>query len=492
MPFWNKKKDENTDTDDLTGVQGTEATQPLPQDRDPRDLGPVNEGDSRLGGQEPGQAEGSNPGDEWQRNGPSQFGQQGPPPPMGYQGLSVRTDYHHQQAVPDGPAQWSAPPPVVSPESGDTRTENAAGRHAMPPGIDTRSPMPPAGRPAGAAPDFDEHTPAHSDPAWRTGAGAAPGAGVERPVISLPGQAGSQDQDVAETRAFPEPLVIGEMPTLRSDPRGLPRPDPVPDPVVPDTALDGVDFEGLLIRGASLRGDGHRYAATVRQDSMGMWRVGGSASAAVLVCAADGVSSEPLSHRGAAAACGLLRDAIALDVQDLLKTGAKRLVKQTWEEVAHEVCKRLTAIAGCLGVAPRALSTTLAAALVELSPPDPAQRRFVILNVGDATAFLLKDGTFSELLVDPHATTITSTATYALPTSIGEVGVDIGVIGPGDMLMVCTDGMSNPMRNDEVRAQLAQWWGNGQVPSMPEFGWQMSYRVKTYDDDRTAVCVWGR
>jgi hypothetical protein len=302
MPFWNKKKDENTDTDDLTGVQGTEATQPLPQDRDPRDLGPVNEGDSRLGGQEPGQAEGSNPGDEWQRNGPSQFGQQGPPPPMGYQGLSVRTDYHHQQAVPDGPAQWSAPPPVVSPESGDTRTENAAGRHAMPPGIDTRSPMPPAGRPAGAAPDFDEHTPAHSDPAWRTGAGAAPGAGVERPVISLPGQAGSQDQDVAETRAFPEPLVIGEMPTLRSDPRGLPRPDPVPDPVVPDTALDGVDFEGLLIRGASLRGDGHRYAATVRQDSMGMWRVGGSASAAVLVCAADGVSSEPLSHRGGAKA----------------------------------------------------------------------------------------------------------------------------------------------------------------------------------------------
>jgi serine/threonine protein phosphatase PrpC len=67
-----------------------------------------------------------------------------------------------------------------------------------------------------------------------------------------------------------------------------------------------------------------------------------------------------------------------------------------------------------------------------------------------------------------------------------------GTIGPGDMLLVCTDGMSNPMRNENVRAQLAEWRGSGRVPSMREFGWQMSYRVKTYDDDRTAVCVWGR
>jgi hypothetical protein len=168
MPFWNKKKDENTDADDLAGVQGTEAAQPPPQERDPRNLGPVNEGVSRLGGQEPGQAEGSNPGDDSHgRNEPSQFGHQGPPPPIGYQGSSVRTDYYQQQAMPDGPAPRSAPAPVVSPESEDTRTENATGRHAMPPGIDTRSPTPAAGRPAGIMPDFEGHTPAHLDPAWR-------------------------------------------------------------------------------------------------------------------------------------------------------------------------------------------------------------------------------------------------------------------------------------------------------------------------------------
>jgi serine/threonine protein phosphatase PrpC len=167
-------------------------------------------------------------------------------------------------------------------------------------------------------------------------------------------------------------------------------------------------------------------------------------------------------------------------------------MKPIWEKIAGSICDRLTDVAGYLGVAPKALSTTLAAALIELNPQDPAQRRFRILSVGDATAFLLSKRHFIPLLADPHDTTITSTATNALPTSLGEVGADAGILGPGDMLMVCTDGMSNPMRNADVRAQLAEWWGGDHVPSMPEFGWQMSYRVKTYDDDRTAVCVWGR
>jgi hypothetical protein len=60
------------------------------------------------------------------------------------------------------------------------------------------------------------------------------------------------------------------------------------------------------------------------------------------------------------------------------------------------------------------------------------------------------------------------------------------------MLMVCSDGMSNPMRNGDVRKQLAQWWSGDRVPGLLEFGWQVGYRAKTYGDDRTAVCVWSR
>lgn len=328
------------------------------------------------------------------------------------------------------------------------------------------------------------------DGALRSGSDTATAKVMERPQIAMPTQPAVAGQVDNEQSDFPEPVVIGAMPTLRSDPRGLPQLDQVPGPALPDSVLDGADFEGLLIRGASLRGDRHRYEATVRQDSMGIWRVGDRETQAILVCVTDGVSSEPLSHRGAAEACRLLRDAVALDVSDFFK-GSKRRTKTAWADMAGDISKGLNSVASYLGVAPKSLSTTLAAALIELNPPDPAGRRFVVLNVGDATAFSLGERKFSALLEDPHDTTITSTGTYALPTSVGEVGVDTGTIGPGEMLMVCTDGMSNPMRNEDVRAQLVEWWGSGRVPSMPEFGWQMSYRAKTYDDDRTAICVWG-
>jgi serine/threonine protein phosphatase PrpC len=405
----------------------------------------------------------------------------------------------HAYPDPQAPTPYPGQPSTTDRQDEITRAyrqqhliRDEAGQSTIAIGPDITAPMPAAG----VTPDHAASVPGSTKDASSQDAGppndsarAGPKA-TDRPQIVLSTQPAVADRADTELRVFPEPLVIGDMPTLRSDPRGLPKPDLVPGPTVPDSVLDGADYEGLAIRAASLRGDSHRYNAIVRQDSMGIWRVGEREAAAVLVCVTDGVSSEPLSHRGAAEACRLLRDAVALDVPDLFK-GPKSRIRSAWVDMAGRISDQLTAVAGYLGVAPKALSTTMAAALIDLNPLDPAQRRFVILNVGDATAFLLSNREFNSLLADPHDTTITSTGTYALPTSLGEVGVDIGTIGPGDMLMVCTDGMSNPMRNKNVCDQLAEWWGSGRVPSMPEFGWQMSYRAKTYDDDRTAVCIWG-
>jgi serine/threonine protein phosphatase PrpC len=426
------------------------------------------------------------------------------PAPQGYPNPQAKRGYpdpRTQQGSPDpqAPTAYPGQPSTTDRQDEITRayrqqylTRDEAGRSAAT-GPDIMAPMPTAG----VTPDHAASVPGSTEDASSQDAAAPPSGpdpaapkATDRPQIVLSTQPAVADPVDTELRVCPEPLVIGDMPTLRSDPRGLPKPDLVPGPAVPDSVLDGADYEGLAIRGASLRGDSHRYNAIVRQDSMGIWRVGEREAAAVLVCVTDGVSSEPLSHRGAAEACRLLRDAVALDVPDLFK-GPKSRIRSAWADMAGKISDQLTAVAGYLGVAPKALSTTLAAVLIELNPPDPAQRRFVILNVGDATAFFLSNQEFISLLADPHDTTITSTGTYALPTSLGEVAVDVGSIGPGDMLMVCTDGMSNPMRNKNVCDQLAEWWGSGRVPSMPEFGWQMSYRAKTYDDDRTAVCIWG-
>jgi serine/threonine protein phosphatase PrpC len=297
--------------------------------------------------------------------------------------------------------------------------------------------------------------------------------------------------------AFPEPPVIGKAPRYAPFFVGaLPQSRAAAfGQAVPDTALDGADLAGLTVRGASLRGDRHRYLKEVRQDAMGIWQVSDGQTAALLVCAADGVSSDDLSHVGAAEACRLLRDLATPKVSRFFRASRDaQWITDLWEDLAERISAKMTAFAAQLQIEPKQLSTTLAAALVEANPVNPEARRYVILNVGDARAFLLHKGEFLSCMPEAHASSdaITSTATSALPTSVGQVGTAFGIIGQEDMLMVCSDGMSDPMANPGVRDSLAGWWGGDHIPSMPEYGWQVGYRIATYDDDRTAVCIWGR
>jgi serine/threonine protein phosphatase PrpC len=287
--------------------------------------------------------------------------------------------------------------------------------------------------------------------------------------------------------------VIGEAPSFTAMLGVIPStPGAMSGSAVPDTVLDGAEVAGLTIRGASLRGDDHRSQGVVRQDSMGIWRVNDSTKAAVLVCVTDGVSSQPHSHRGAVAVCQLLRDLAQHQVSRFFRAEPGKGLEIFWELMAEQLSAQLSEMAVRQKMEPVTLSTTLAAAFIEEDPADPAERRFVILNVGDATAFVLRGGKFTECLADPHEGPVAESRTWTLPTGIGPVGTAAGVIGPRDMLMVCSDGMSNPMRNGDVQEQLAQWWGGNRLPDLTEFGWQLSYRVKSYGDDRTAVCVWGR
>ena len=312
------------------------------------------------------------------------------------------------------------------------------------------------------------------------------------------GQAGAEQPGAGEARQqprFPAPAVIGPAPSFGPFLGPLPEsPAATAGLAVPDTVLDGAEFPGLTIRGASMRGDDHHARQEVRQDSMGMWRVWDGETAAILLCAADGVGSQPLSHLGAAHACAALRSRAGRSVTQLLAASQDGSLAELAAHVIGDICLAIDEVARRLGVEPKALSTTLAAALVEAGPATEDERRYLILNVGDATAFVLRDGEFVPCLGgshDPNAP-ITSSGTWALPTAVGPVGTAVGTIGPRDMLMVCTDGMSNPMLNRDVRDQLARWWGGDTIPGLPEFGWQLSYRVRTFSDDRTAVCVWGR
>lgn len=293
---------------------------------------------------------------------------------------------------------------------------------------------------------------------------------------------------------LPGPPVIGEGPSFPVMLGNVPKTEGAMSGfAVPDTALDGAELDGLTIRGASVRGDSHRQLGVLRQDSMGTWRLADGALKAILVCAADGVGSEPHSHRGAAAACQLLRDNLTRHgIRQFFDAAPGKDLTDLWQERAEQLASTLSHMAERQRLDPKALATTLSAALVEERPTSPAGRRYVVLAVGDATAFTLRFGRFARSLTDPHDGPVIDNRTWSLPTAVGPVSTTAGILARGDMLMVCTDGMSNPMRQADVQELLADWWGGETVPGLLEFGWQLGYRVRSYDDDRTAVCVWSR
>lgn len=283
----------------------------------------------------------------------------------------------------------------------------------------------------------------------------------------------STDETAETVPGIPPPLVIGREPRVQSEP------GPLPSVRRPDTEIDGAALPGLVVRATSIRGDVHRYYGTPRQDAMGLWHDG---DRTLVACVADGLGSKELSHLGADTAC---RTAHAY-VDDLLAGDdpaepARRMVKSIAREIGEEAERRNTPA--------DELSTTFLAAVMQ-ERPETSAHRVVLVRVGDCGAWRLHRGVllpcFDE---EDEAEAVASSVTRALPRHVEHVEVRQLDLYPGDMLLLCTDGLSKPMRGPQVSTRLAAWWRNG-PPSLTEFFWQMSFRARTHDDDRTAVCLW--
>ncbi|MEV4833413.1 protein phosphatase 2C domain-containing protein [Nonomuraea sp. NPDC049486] len=283
----------------------------------------------------------------------------------------------------------------------------------------------------------------------------------------------SAAETVEAAPGIPEPLVIGRTPRLLS------QPGPLPSVRRPDTEIDGCALPCLEVRAASVRGDAHRYYGTPRQDAMGLWHDG---DRRLLACVADGLGSKEQSHIGAATACEVAH----ANLPDFLfcaepMTAARCLI----ENIACDINER----AENLKIAPDELSTTFLAAVVE-ELPEASMHRAVIMRVGDCTAWRLHRGVWTSCFRDGEAAdAVATSATRALPRDVEHVEIGHADLYPGDMLLLCTDGLAKPMRAPQVSAQLSDWWRMG-PPPLPEFFWHMSFRARTHDDDRTAVCIW--
>ncbi|MEV6635085.1 protein phosphatase 2C domain-containing protein [Actinoplanes sp. NPDC051470] len=267
-----------------------------------------------------------------------------------------------------------------------------------------------------------------------------------------------------------------------------------------DTVLDGVEIQGanrqalLHVRAASVRGLGHRYAGTVRQDDYAFRR---TPSGRFLVAAvADGVSNSELSHKAASL---ITRQGCELLAGMLDTTPADRL---DWPGLIEELSRRICIVAQPFmdvpdgaAVAYREVAATMAATalfgVVDLQPVDgglPAH----VFAIGDSPAWVLRDGRVWKSLHDikNSGDGPASSITRALPGRRRDEVPQEALLRPGDVLVLMSDGIADPLQDGSgpVGRFLAESWRTPPAPLA--FAGQVDFARRSHDDDRTAVAIW--
>nr|WP_244282832.1 protein phosphatase 2C domain-containing protein [Streptomyces flavidovirens] len=278
-------------------------------------------------------------------------------------------------------------------------------------------------------------------------------------------------------------------------PQGLPGVGADPEAaVLPDIVVDGAAYGPLTVRAVSVRGDSHRYLGEPRQDALCVTRIGSPGTGEMLLLAvADGVGSAPRSHIGSNEVCRLAAiylDREAAGLSAALDAGDGRTFAELADTVVGQIAALVTDRAVSAEHDPGAYATTLRALLV---PLDPAVRSRGFLAVGDGGTSLLREGAWQLDITgeEGEGSGMIDTRTSALPFARTAVTRLLGPARSGDVLVLCTDGLSTPLAGEpQMREFLGAAWGSGDIPGPADFLWQAQFRVKSYDDDRTAVVLW--
>lgn len=307
-----------------------------------------------------------------------------------------------------------------------------------------------------------------------------------------------EDQQDARTEPIAAPLTpvrgtVTIMPISVGDPG--PRVEPRPTvaryrsvPFRPDTVLDGWSTRSAAVRAVSMRGHLHRYDGAPRQDDVA---VHAAPSGRIVAVVADGVSAAVHSHIGA-------NTATTVAVQWLLAEAAEIGAPVAWQEMIRAVnwqmAERGRSVLGedlDAAAVERDFATTLVAAVID---PDPDGVLYVeAVGVGDSSAWVLRDGTFTPLLGGKAigAGGIASSAVAALPRLPAEIVPSTEVLRPGEVLLLGSDGVGDPLGagqggvGDLLRGLLLPT-----VPSLVEFANAVDFSRETFDDDRSLIGVW--
>ncbi|MGR6913383.1 protein phosphatase 2C domain-containing protein [[Actinomadura] parvosata] len=259
----------------------------------------------------------------------------------------------------------------------------------------------------------------------------------------------------------------------------LPQPQPVllaggADSRAPGVALDAGMLAQTTVRAASLRGRRHRYrgeplqdAYAVRLSADGRW---------VIAAVADGLGSTSHAEHAAAVA---VRAATNLSLTPDLGWHA------AFATVAGEVMRATARLQRGGRRASDPPATTLTIGVV---PADGRRGVAACAAIGDSPALWLHDGMWTELF--PPEGRRPGNVTSSLPEDLGELRERQIDWGPGDVLVLCSDGFGTAMGGGGslLAQRLVTSWRS--PPALRSFLCDVDFQLSTYDDDRTVLALW--
>ncbi|OKI76423.1 protein phosphatase 2C domain-containing protein [Streptomyces sp. CB02414] len=423
-------------------------------------------------------------------------GHPGPPPP--------RAPWEPPPAIPTGPANFPAAPTGRQPgQPGPPQPPPGGGRRVW-----TR------GRTTSGTGDADLSEPSDGGSVPSPPAGDAP---VLPPLPPLP----SPFLPSAPPAPAGPDYVGSGPPTYDPEPTALPPADPEGlDGLVADTVLDGARYGSCTLRAVSVRGDSARYRGDPRRDALLVARFGAGEQALVLVAMATGARASAGAHRAAAEVCRWIGRAVGRSHDRLgedLRAGRRGELKSGLHRLTDRSLGRLRADAADQGLSPDEYAATLRCLLL---PADPGCRTRVYFGVGAGGLLRLRDGAWQNM--EPSAGEVAGEPVVGFgspPAGTPEgdrLTMDLGVTPPpgphhdppagpprepfrfrasvarpGDVLLMCTAGLAEPLLSEPgLGGLLARRWSGRTPPGLAEFLADSRVRVKGYADDRTAAAVW--
>jgi hypothetical protein len=249
---------------------------------------------------------------------------------------------------------------------------------------------------------------------------------------------------------------------------------------------DGFDSDSFVVRAASVRGYLHRFRGTPRQDDLALAVHPGSQ--ALVLAVADGVSSASHAHVGAAVVCRAVVEAVLDGLDDGAPPDWASVVQAAAWALVEQARRQFALAEPDPAEAERTMATTLVAGIVQ--PTGDGCARASLVQVGDTSAWVLRDGGYVEVLKSKSGDELLPSAVAALPRVPAAVEpVDVTVPAAG-VLLVGTDGFGDAVGDGsgEIGALFAQ----GLLTPPPPLGLAhlLDFSRETFDDDRTVVAVW--